>query len=133
VAGSMALQPNGRLLVLGATDVGWDRSINGSGDFVLYGISTAANVTTSINNPELLQKLTIGPNPATDRVTIRYSGPNASLECSLWDASGKEVPGRKIFTSAHTILLKGQPAGTYVLKVRNTRTGAQVQTKIVKY
>ena len=42
VAGSMALQPNGRLLVCGATKVGWEDSYSGYGDLVIYGLTNCS-------------------------------------------------------------------------------------------
>jgi photosystem II stability/assembly factor-like uncharacterized protein len=86
---------------------------------------------TSINSPELVQKMTIGPNPVARQLKIYYSGNSSKLTVTLFDVYGRPVY-RQIFSKWIEIDMLSFTSGLYILDIRNERTKEQMKMKVIK-
>lgn len=103
-------------------------TINGCQSPISQGVNY---VTTAINSPALEAKLMIAPNPVRDQLEIRYSG-IAVLRVQLLDISGKVLKDNSRITGHYRIDMKTYPAGSYIIRVMNEKTGEYVQRIIVR-
>lgn len=76
-------------------------------------------VTTSVRDRNAVADLQLTPNPATDRVEVRWPPSDASAgRLHIVDALGRTVRERAVAGGAAFIDLAGLPAGTYQVMVR---------------
>lgn len=73
--------------------------------------------TTSSSNPDIITDLTVFPNPASDHVIVRFTGPDhASGTMKLLNASGQLLQTIENFTGKEIMLnIENRTAGMYLL------------------
>jgi hypothetical protein len=78
------------------------------------------------------QAITIWPNPATDHILIANKE-NGDLYTNtrIFDMTGKVMTERKLNPGINEIAINELPAGTYIVKIENSK-GASYSQKIVK-
>ncbi len=83
---------------------------------------------TSLSDP-LVGELSIFPNPAASRLTVRYSG-NDLLAARLTDVAGREVY-TATFRNETTIPVSGLPDGIYLLRLVEVGKGRAAVRRVV--
>ncbi len=93
---------------------------NHDGLFALNGLSAIVEFkesATGSGDPALLSKISLYPNPASERVTITLSGNDGEVECTILDVDGKQVL-QSYFTGNEAVLdLSNLRPGMYVLRL----------------
>ncbi|MFK8005131.1 MAG: T9SS type A sorting domain-containing protein [Saprospiraceae bacterium] len=72
---------------------------------------------TNTNNPELAQKIDLFPNPATDKVTLRFSDLNAE-HLEVFNNFGQTLLARNINNSQIELNTKDWNSGVYFVKIK---------------
>ena len=103
--------------------------ITGRSVFEIYG-----TITTSINNVEAENILTVMPNPSngTFRINASFTG-KTNLEISVSDMMGKTIYSNMlndISVVSKTVELKNAAKGVYIL-ILNSDSGKTITKKIV--
>lgn len=104
-------------------DVGWD-------DNVTSGVEFTIDLATSISEAAVTTGATLGPNPATEQLSIFLNGHSPISQATLYDTSGKRV---RMFATdgpvgaVWVVDLSGEPAGTYILELRYRDGGMERQ------
>lgn len=73
-------------------------------------------LTTATGIKEVLMpenRITVGPNPAIEWITMHFEKPVRSGQVSVYDAMGQLVLSQKVTGNAETLNLTGLTAGTY--------------------
>jgi hypothetical protein len=111
-------------------------SMNGyfNGDFgcgfTQYFVTTGT--ATSTSDRSMNTSLRAVPNPATDQFTFLIEGfadPKGIMQ--ITDATGRTIYSKDITAATTVVNTKQFANGTYILKYQNTKTKAQLQSKIV--
>jgi hypothetical protein len=89
-------------------------------------------ITTGIISPELDKRIIIGPNPLSDDLNIRYTGNFTRFEFMILDISGSRILANGNFTNSLKFDMRKFGAGTYVVRIINTRNGDQTRRLIMK-
>jgi uncharacterized repeat protein (TIGR01451 family) len=84
--------------------------------------------TTGTTNP-LSGELDVFPNPVRNQLQLRYSA-GTPLQARLISMTGRHIRS-VVFRGTHLMDLSTQPAGVYLLRVVNERTGGSEQRRIV--
>jgi hypothetical protein len=94
-------------------------------------VSNALTYLPTAVSPGLAgNELSIVPNPVVDELLVRFSGAT-KLETLVYTVDGKLL-AKKQFQSRCSLSMKSFAAGTYIVVVRNIRTGESVQKMILK-
>ncbi|NJB87164.1 putative repeat protein (TIGR01451 family) [Lewinella marina] len=100
-------------------DSGFDENCDG-----VQAISATTAVADALGG-----SLKVYPNPAGDWLHLEYSDP-LPLQARLVDATGRELE-KVTFTGALRLATADYPAGVYLLKVSDTRTGASTVRRVM--
>jgi len=77
------------------------------------------------------KQLLISPNPASDYLTIQWSG-QEQFQYSIYSLSGKLMQQQQDFNSNKKVVLRNYPAGAYLLQVRSKKHFAEQKIILVK-
>ncbi len=101
------------------TDVTWGRYPNGTGSFNFLNPTYSANNSNPISIAEIttaLNDVLIYPNPAADKITIKFLGNEKIRNISIYDITCKELITTKI-SSNQTIDTSNLPNGIYIILI----------------
>ncbi|WP_276483664.1 T9SS type A sorting domain-containing protein [Paraflavitalea pollutisoli] len=91
-----------------------------------------AVISTGINDPALNGNISVGPNPVTDALHIRYSGNFTRLWVSITDASGRTVLSGTSFTTTFDYDASTLKPGVYIVLIRDLKAGHMIRRTILK-
>lgn len=125
--------------IAGATQASYTTTAPGSYtvQVTVNGCSSAmsaavAVVVTAVSQIPGSSDFTAGPNPVSDRLTIKYNGNNGLFTCVLYDISGKKLKEYGPFASTLEIDMKGYSSGIYILHIIDTRKNREERRMIVR-
>jgi len=81
----------------------------------------SASIENTITEAKMVDKneiIEVYPNPATDNISINYSGNIFPLKYKLTDLNGKVIISRTITRSSELIDLRSVAAGTYIINAK---------------
>lgn len=90
----------------------------------------ALDMTNTLHESQLLNKLQVYPNPFSSSFYIHWSEPNTKAEITLLNVMGSEMKHLEI-TESTEVNVSDLPVGIYFLQVKTG--GKQVTQKLVKY
>ncbi|WP_460566796.1 CARDB domain-containing protein [Flaviaesturariibacter terrae] len=97
-------------------------------------VTQAGNTGGSPQTARLADQVTVGPNPTQNQVTIWYTGAGEGpRSVELLDQYGRTLLKPASFNgSSYSLSLVGLTAGTYIVRVVDTKTNESVERKLVK-
>ncbi len=131
------------------TDNGVDESYEwitreAHGSVLTMNIDNATGETTSIDyaevealppnsNYNLEDKIAIDlyPNPTSEIIYLTIESSNENYEVNIFDTAGRKVyEDNSVTSGTHSISLKNQATGNYLMQIKETKTGAIATKKI---
>ncbi|MBS1582628.1 MAG: T9SS type A sorting domain-containing protein [Bacteroidetes bacterium] len=92
-------------------------------------IEVFRGATTSGVNELSIAQVSMAPNPANDRVTIRAT--NGTYDVNVYTMNGQRVMADR-FSNATILGIAGLDAGVYMVELRDVHTGAISRQQLVK-
>ena len=108
---SLALNPNNNYPYVAYMDIGnsWKATV------MYYNAPAGINILQS-------SKISVCPNPATDKITIEIAAGLASSQLSIINLNGEEVLTRQITQPKTQIDISNLPSGVYIVRLTNDKT-----------
>jgi hypothetical protein len=108
---SLAFSPNGEPYIAFQDNVDSNRATVMKYDSVMVGIN---NLKKS--------KLSVYPNPATDKITIETSPTPTKSQLSILNLTGQELISQQVSGRKTVTVINSLPSGVYFVRVTNDRT-----------
>lgn len=93
--------------------------------------NTVAFTITALTDLERQWKLSILPNPVHNQLLVQFNGVN-KLDLTIYDLAGRLMLAWANINSATTLDLGGFAPGSYVISLKDSRTGLEYRRRIVK-